>query len=178
MSRDRSVPKMTPYEYASDDNNLEKFSFMFTRDPFDRALSGYFNKILPRNTARKNTSLDEFFMTVIERKTENKHFIKQLTICDPCLLNMSFLGRTETMNEDLDYIINDLTRMHETVFFSANGTQTNQNISINKSQYDKGVLKTLSFHNLLAFIYEYRFDYVAFGYNPYHAILKYQEIYS
>ena len=177
--RDDAVPKASPQLYSRNKHNLSKFSYMFTRDPFDRALSGYFDKVVRRDwLGGRNMTLNEYFNVLNERKTSNIHFATQLSICDPCQLNISFLGRTETMYEDMDYIINYATNMHEKVTFQAVETKRNDTFASNKSEYDIEKLKTLSLEKVLAFIFEFRNDYLALGYNPYHAILRYIEINS
>ena len=152
---------------------------MFTRDPFDRALSGFFDKVLRKGWLEgPNMTLNHYFDILVEGDTRNVHFTKQLSICDPCFLNISYLGRTETMNQDMDYIINDLTNMHEKVPFKVEDVKTNESLVRNKSSYDVKTLRTLDLQKILAFIFAYRFDYLAFGYNPYHALLRYTEINS
>ena len=148
-----------------------KFGFMFTRDPLDRALSAYFDRVLPNPALLEQfKSLDNYLRNLSMEENKNSHFRPQLSVCDPCRLNISFLGRTETMVEDLDYIVNDATKMGSLLRYTKNSE--NAKFWLRKTKYDGSYFRGLSLTTVKKFILAYRHDYVAFGYNPHQSLAK------
>ena len=151
---------------------------MFTRDPFDRAVSAYFNRVLPNPKHLKYyKSLNNFLSILSTGKDLNVHFRPQLSVCDPCLLKIKFLGRKETMNEDLDYIINNATEMHHVVNFHHNNQKSGHR-KLKKTVYDSELFSNVSIQVVKRFLWAYRHDYIAFGYNPFSALQKFEQIKS
>ena len=107
---------------------LQNYStFMFARNPYERTLSGYRNKMLEREWwfIRKygrqikrrfrgsqkggRVRFDEFVRYLIKLDQNdgnfNMHWAKYHTICHPCEIDYDYIGKMETMNADADYII-------------------------------------------------------------------------
>ena len=83
------------------DKNYEVFTFV--RHPFERLVSAYTNKI---NT--KNVSFSSFADKVINRFAEqrvNIHWILFSSRCQHCYIPYTMIGRMETFDEDVRYII-------------------------------------------------------------------------
>ncbi|XP_075265787.1 carbohydrate sulfotransferase 9-like [Convolutriloba macropyga] len=176
-SSDKAVKKVTQNEITANPEKYRSYStrFLFTRDPFNRALSGYFDKV-ERNgwLGGKNTSLSQYFGMSISGKTQNGHFAEQLSVCNPCALNITFVARTETFMNDLGIIVNNLTSMQEKIQISP----TNQNLydpskPANKSKYDKNKIRSLSLDTIFEFIWAYRYDYLAYGFNPHNTLMQF-----
>ena len=107
---------------------LQNYStFMFARNPYERTLSGYRNKMLERDWwfIRKYGRLikqyfrgsqkggrvrfNEFVRYLIKLHQDgghfNVHWAKYHTICHPCEIDYDYIGKMETMDADADYII-------------------------------------------------------------------------
>ena len=174
-SFDKKVPKTSQTEVFNHPSTFTnyKLRYLFAREPFDRALSGYFDKVARNGwLGGRDKSLKDYFKVLIEKRTQNDHFIDQLTVCDPCRLNVTFLGRTETFAYDFGHLVNNLTKMHETVNLTISAKQ-NKTKQANKSRIQATRFRTLNLESVLDFIWAYRFDYIAYGYNPYRSIEKF-----
>ena len=72
-------------------------------------------------------------------------------------------------------MINQLTSMHENVKYDTAQKRTS-NLRKNKSQQSEERFETLDLKTLLKFIWAYRFDYLAYGYNPFTTVNKFLQI--
>lgn len=110
---------------------------IMVREPFERLLSAYRNKFTEkspyfhkrfgrkiirryRNNPRqedielgKNAKFDEFVRYItdpVTTETEglNEHWDLYSSLCQPCLINYDFVGKYETLDDDIDYIMHDL----------------------------------------------------------------------
>ena len=111
--------------------NIEKL-IMFTRDPFSRIWSAYLDKIvLPDfwlqigvpavKTQRRNASthslqcgddatFEELIRYVLPRAKlyqSDNHFAPIHSVCNPCLLNFTYIGKIETFKDDVKHILED-----------------------------------------------------------------------
>ena len=174
---DKKIPSMRIQDFlikrqkTSDFDNW--FGFQFVRDPFDRAISAYFDKVTGGNRLTgRNTSLTSFFEQLVAGNVANDpHFLPQLAICDPCQLKTSFYGRTETLSADMDYVINDATEMHRTLNYTSQSSVGSKFLN-NKTDDSRLRNMALEPHVLHQFIWKYRHDFLAYGYNPHEAIKK------
>ena len=141
-----------------------QFSYMFVRDPFERALSAYFNKVLTGVILKnKSMAVEDYFRYLSHGNVNNEHFLSQLSLCNPCKSKISFFGRTETHDQDLDYIITEKTDFHKFIPHHGNYEKRGQ------TPRDYRMYATLTSESVIQFIWKYRHDYLAFGYNPYQA---------
>ena len=108
----------------------EYFRFMVARHPFERIYSAYKDKIVEGSSpamkihhAREilemfrtnitneqwkkgdSVTFKEFVRYLKIRRTTNRHFLPVEDDCRPCLINYDYIVKTETMNEDNEYII-------------------------------------------------------------------------
>ena len=107
--------------------------FMFVREPFERLLSGYVDKLFAPNAAywsflgtyivskfRNDTSdkcghdvtFEEFVKYfVFSQSTYDKrdaHFVPNFEHCRPCELDYEYIGKLETFEEDTHYLLKKL----------------------------------------------------------------------
>ncbi|XP_033733847.1 carbohydrate sulfotransferase 12-like [Pecten maximus] len=109
------------------------FSFMFTRDPYSRLLSGYTDKLfMPNNhwhdvaptigeIVRHNhqdcipdLTFSEFIKYIIHseehRQPRNPHFRFAFEFCDPCQYKYKFIGKLETIKQDTKYLLGKMNQ--------------------------------------------------------------------
>ena len=172
---DHKVPKDSQQKFFKTHQQASKFwfGFMFVRDPFERAVSAYYNKVKGKNLLKgKNWTISEYFDHLVKHNVQDEHFKLQQRVCDPCYLNVDYLGRTETMISDIDAIINHKTKLHLNIPFDPreDHSKVSLNNTTNKSMQD--IYRELDPKLMKKFIWKYRLDYLAFGYNPYKVLSK------
>ncbi|XP_075153966.1 carbohydrate sulfotransferase 11 [Haematobia irritans] len=122
-----------PRPYLQDllDSLPSSLSFLFARDPFERIVSGYRNKLeggkntyykwlanriikgFRKHSATpgrpKGPTFDEFVQYLIDQhgnqKAFNEHWAPIYNFCTPCSINFTIIGKVETFNRDSEYII-------------------------------------------------------------------------
>ncbi|XP_073820893.1 carbohydrate sulfotransferase 11 [Musca autumnalis] len=122
-----------PRPYLQDllDSLPSSLSFLFARDPFERIVSGYRNKLeggknsyykwlanriikrfrkQPMTAVKpKGPTFNEFVQYLIEQhaneKVFNEHWAPIYNFCTPCSINFTIIGKVETFNRDSEYII-------------------------------------------------------------------------
>uniref|UniRef100_A0A1I8PV94 Carbohydrate sulfotransferase n=1 Tax=Stomoxys calcitrans TaxID=35570 RepID=A0A1I8PV94_STOCA len=122
-----------PRPYLQDllDSLPSSLSFLFARDPFERIVSGYRNKLeggkntyykwlanriikrfrqYPGTAGKpKGPTFNEFVLYLIEQhgdqKVFNEHWAPIYNFCTPCSINFTIIGKVETFNRDSEYII-------------------------------------------------------------------------
>lgn len=144
------------------------YGYMFVRDPFQRALSAYFNKVLPHNLLDGgNWTLTEYIQHLIKDNIKDHHFRSQVMICDPCFLHIDYIGRTESMLDEFEIVVMNKTTLHNSIDFYRS-VKNREKAKLNKSLigFKEKNLNELSRDLIRQFIWKYRLDYVAFGYNP------------
>ena len=178
---DPYVPSMKIRNFLSRRQQISDFKdwfgFQFVRDPFDRAISAYFDKVKEGNrlTGRR-TNLTSFFRLLVSRKVSNDpHFLPQIEVCDPCRLNISFYGRTETLTTDMDYIINDATDMHQKLNYRSD-IKVERGLVNQKTNETRLRHMNLDPTTFYEFLWAFRHDFLAYGYSPREAIRKAKNI--
>ncbi|XP_069142601.1 carbohydrate sulfotransferase 10-like [Argopecten irradians] len=109
------------------------FSFMFTRDPYSRLLSGYSDKLFRPNFQWRNVAptiakrvrnhnhnqtcvsdiqFSEFIKYVIhseeQRVSRNPHYSFAFDFCDPCKYKYDFIGKMETIKHDTLHLLDKM----------------------------------------------------------------------
>ena len=177
-------------------NSKEYFRFVVARHPFERIYSAYKDRIVEgkcsgkiryvmlkrkvRKMFRKNITKEEWkkgdgvtfkeFIRYLKIKgTTNQHFLPAEEFCHPCLINYDYIVKTETMNEDNEYIIDRFLGP------TKRGMRTVQHVVANKPEADdrpllspKGrVLKTyesLTAEDIAFLVKWFGADFLHFGY--------------
>lgn len=148
-------------------NHDNSFTFMFVRNPYERVLSGYVDKLFTPNTLfwgwtgeyimkqgyRRNPSerslrcghdvtFSEFFRYLIhsekERKKANAHFTPMYRQCGACRMHYDVIGHFETFAQDADFIF-------ETIL-NKTGLDMSTNI-------DAGVTERLRIENKIGLVF-------------------------
>lgn len=124
-----------PYMQDLEEALSSSLSFLFVRDPFERIVSGYRNKleggkntfyktlarriitkyrkhpISARGGSRGKTgpTFNEFVQYLIAQHEQGKSFDEHWSpiyrFCTPCSINFTIIGKVETFNRDSEYII-------------------------------------------------------------------------
>ena len=108
------------------------YNFMFTREPFERLLSAYRNKLLNNNIvfrkhfgktivrkyrlnatmkdvlAGKGVTFLEFVQYLVDPTREeplNAHWEKMTNMCHPCLIRYDYIGDMNNINKDATHIL-------------------------------------------------------------------------
>ena len=165
---DPMVPKISGSALARTVAAMQnKFTgFFFVRDPFQRALSAYFDKI-----RKRNDNINSFFRSLVGGYFDwNVHFTDFFSLCDSCRTKFDFIGRRETHDRDLDYIINNITSLGSKLSYTANQKPSMQEFFRNRSKKESNVVARLEMSLVYEFIIKFKNDYLAYGYNPYDAI--------
>lgn len=128
--------KRFPRPYMQDlvDTLPSSLSFLFVRDPFERIVSGYRNKLEGgKNTyyktlarriitrfrkhpiaggggrGKSGPTFNEFVQYLIEQYEQKKpfdeHWAPIYSFCTPCSINFTIIGKVETFNRDSEFII-------------------------------------------------------------------------
>jgi len=109
------------------------FTFMFVREPLERLVSAYRDKLVEDSTyhhiniaivqqyrprdynasvTRYNVTFPEFVRYVLDQhaagKVLDRHWIPQYQLCRVCQLRWDFIGHYETLRDDADYVVSKL----------------------------------------------------------------------
>jgi len=115
-------------EWRFKDNRY--FTFMFVREPLERLLSAYRDKVVedpeyknldiqivrqyrpPASVRRYNVTFAEFVRYVLDEHAAGHfldgHWMPQNELCRVCQLRWDFIGHHETLHEDADYVVSKL----------------------------------------------------------------------
>ncbi|XP_075256382.1 carbohydrate sulfotransferase 12-like isoform X2 [Convolutriloba macropyga] len=168
---DRDVRKTTQLMWKSTFARSYPFGFMFVREPFERAVSGYYNRIVERHKMKgyetEHMTLKSYIKILISGGTDDQHFKTQIRTCDPCFLKIGFLGRKETLSEDMLNVVNNATNLHSLITFNESSKYYSDKVLETKNYNLTKDILSLDKNLIKQFIWMYRLDYLAFGYNPY-----------
>ncbi len=166
------------------------FKFMFVREPLERLLSAYRNKFtvsynnyFPQRYGkyiikkfRKNPSakslrmgqdvrFQEFLKYILDAETPkpfNAHWRQYYKLCHPCLVDYDAIGKYETVDDDIDYVLHEVHVDHLIKFPRANRISGRpKTADILKQSY-----KNISSEDIHRLWEIYSVDYAMFGY-PY-----------
>lgn len=111
---------------------MKYYKFLFVRNPFERIVSAYRNKLADNNTffertygtrilrfLRKNlteneyaegkgTTFEEFAQWVAEKHPVDPHWLPVHHLCRPCTVPYTFIGKMETLYRDSQQVLNHL----------------------------------------------------------------------
>ncbi|KAK2152302.1 hypothetical protein LSH36_332g01009 [Paralvinella palmiformis] len=163
------------------------YKFMFVREPLERIVSAYRNKFLTsynqpfrlrygrqiirryRENATKHSlqygddvRFNEFVQYLLDLKANEvfdihwRHFYK---LCHPCQLRYNFIGKHETLTEDVKFIFEEL-RIKQLFTFPEPPNKSQPTTDLTKS-----ILANLSFKQLHDLWRLYSIDATLFGYS-------------
>lgn len=141
-SYDRDLTYLSELSTGGITYRVKKYKkFLFVREPFERLLSAFRNKIQNHQNAyffdkfsrkilkkfrnrnmtsetmrRSNVTFIEFVRYLLDPSTRKKglndHWEHFNTLCHPCLLKYDFIGKYETLDRDAYFILRNLTPNH------------------------------------------------------------------
>ena len=166
------------------------FKFMFVRDPLDRLFSAYKDRfVLTHSRAyrvigpeiikmfrpkdrklygknlSKGVTFEEFLKYILTLKkldTFNMHWKPYHTYCSPCGVSYDFIGKQETMIEDVQYILDEIGESNVT-FPSSSHFKTSKTATKYKTK--EQYLSSVSLETLNKIFKLYDRDYDLFGYS-------------
>ncbi|XP_029454477.1 carbohydrate sulfotransferase 11-like isoform X1 [Rhinatrema bivittatum] len=147
---------------------------MVTRDPFERLVSAYRNKILhgvqsfmklikaafPKSS--NNVTFQEFVNFILQEKLNNNHWRPMYKLCDPCRIHYDIIGKIETVNQDADHILKSIGAPEDLHYptFKTFATEPRTNEQITAEYF--GNLSSKQVEQLLKL---YEFDFSLFNYS-------------
>jgi len=108
------------------------------------------------------TKLDSFVKLLLKQPMAdldaNRHWGSYNTLCDPCHVGYDFVGRFETLADDLEYVVkkSNVTNVH----YRRSATDLNDTDAVEES------FNNLSQGNMKLLVKRYELDYSLFGYLP------------
>ena len=117
------------YEYTEEERAIRiqtYFKFLFVREPLKRLLSAYKNKFIGKDTTVSRSSrisiikayrpkdlnknknfvnFSEFIHYYSNDKSRNQHWRQYEKLCHPCVVNYTFIGHLETLEEDASLLL-------------------------------------------------------------------------
>ena len=153
------------------------FGFMFVKDPVHFAIESFFDEVIVKNDQNvPKLTLDDILTYIINKK-DKKRFPAQIDICNVCTSELSFIGRFENFDSDFNFLAHDFgeeIKMKYTEDYLSQESKDEAYGSFQKAlnYFDTIDAKEMSSNLLKKLIWLYRFDYLAFGYNPYRALNK------
>ncbi|KAF4521883.1 hypothetical protein B566_EDAN008396 [Ephemera danica] len=164
-------------------------SFMIVRDPFERLVSAYRNKIeafrhkFYRKMARemiakyrkagsryeglKGPSFSEFVMHVVDTADKpDEHWAPYYQFCTPCHVNFTVIAQVETLTRDQEYVIRHAGLADELSLGRRGHREAlNKARGAPTSELLEKYFRQLSREQLLALYRIYRIDFDMFGYD-------------
>ncbi|XP_063728994.1 carbohydrate sulfotransferase 9-like [Symsagittifera roscoffensis] len=190
-SEDLKVPKLDWFD-------AEKISFMtrhylgviFVREPLMKIVSSYFSKFCNPKwnrvyakkfgfDAKYKPTLGEVLRKLASGEnlplysTHDDHFMSYFDKCDPCLLEYDFIGRFETLQRDLKYLIFNKTSLHEGLSRPVEDAPYSGKFEDCRYSIDNPeAYRDVSIEDVKTLIKNHRQEYAAFGYDA-EATIKY-----
>ncbi|EFX71975.1 hypothetical protein DAPPUDRAFT_326687 [Daphnia pulex] len=165
--------------------------FIFVRHPYERLVSAYQDKLAGDNTffqkvigreivekyRKKPTQLSlnnghdvtfpEFVSYVVDEWKQNQrqldvHWRPASDLCLPCSMEYDFIGKFETMNQDVDFLLQRLNESYLSNLFKLSKTPTKTTLALWKKS-----IKEISHQQLSDLNDIFAEDFLLFGYPQY-----------
>ena len=146
----------------------EQFGFMFVRNPLHRILSRYIDrKVGNQWHFNLETNLPEFLQHISSQDYPQSPD-SQLFFCDPCLLKISFLGKWETVKNDLAYLVKNVTALGKVMAYNAKRNPSEEYLVGQQFLTHRRMLRQhIPRKLLLQILWTFRLEYLVFGYDPF-----------
>lgn len=118
------IKTLSQYSSKQAKNILETyFKFLFVRDPLERLLSGYRDKLLHKNSyyqtiqkaiinkssnkSRQYPEFHEFLNHIFSGGVlaDDIHWSHYIDVCNPCQVNYNFVGKLDSLKQDVNCIL-------------------------------------------------------------------------
>ena len=182
-----SIPRLSNYSSSEIKSMLQTFTkFLFVRNPFERLLSAYHNKLEQhyqsskyfqsrfgryivkhyRQNASKysltrgdDVTFKEFaaYLVAEEEGEFNEHWKPIYHLCHPCLVSYDIIGKYETFDQDSEFILKQIGETTIVFPHAPKSSKTTSNLQKYFSTLDHKAVKQL--YNV------YAKDFRLFGYN-------------
>jgi hypothetical protein len=165
--------------------------FIFVRHPYERLVSAYKDKLAGDNTSfqkaigreivekyrKKPTQLSlnnghdvtfpEFVSYVVDEWKQNErqldvHWRPASDLCLPCSMEYDFIGKFETLNQDVDFLLQRLNESYLSNLFKLSKTPTKTTLALWKK-----LIKEISHQQLSDLNDIFAEDFLLFGYPQY-----------
>ena len=175
--------------------NIKDYTtFLVTRNPMDRLISAYYDKMhgqeayfkhiadkivkryRPTSTNKcqplcKHPTFEEFVQMLLDKKSEfafEPHWQSAIVMCNPCLIKYDYILKVETLNQDIDLFLKNAYK--KDVFQYIGEKKVNRNRESDLTETTDNLHKILLEFNLLSdlqikkLIKKYRYDFEFYGY--------------
>ena len=135
---DKYLTYLDSYSKEEVDFRVKNYrKYIFVREPLERLLSAYRNKFMEKSeyfhkrygrriirrfregvgkneaVAGNDVKFFEFVQYITDEETIqhegfNEHWAHYSALCHPCLMNYDFIGKYETLDDDVDYVLKDM----------------------------------------------------------------------
>lgn len=169
--------KVQNEKHDSSDKTEQNLNLLFVTDPLQFAIKSFFSEVLIReDLGMPRFTLSDILTHVYNRSTRDGLFPGQVELCNPCDQNMEFMGRYESFEEDLNFLSSpiylnkfdnhDIYFQEQLLIKSSEAMQKANDYleDLDVNQINEDLARKI--------IWIYRFDYLAFGYNPYSVLNK------
>ncbi|XP_062597653.1 carbohydrate sulfotransferase 11-like [Saccostrea cucullata] len=197
MAFDKYLTYLDSYSEEEVQEKLKTYKkLVFVREPLERLLSAYRNKFTEKspyfhkrfgrriirrfregsNKTKEILGNDVTFLEfvkyitdddTIEREGFNEHWAQYVSLCQPCYVQYDFIGKYETIDEDVNFVLKDLKIDQLIKFPKRNATYKRSKTQDQLESYYKTIPK-----DLLQRLWKiYHTDYSLFDY-PYPGVLE------
>ena len=175
---DEQIERLTSSNYQQVASSYK--GYMFTREPIMRIISSYFNKFcdsasvqlmyrkaLKQNLDRNPTLGQVFkYLSTNDALMSDSHFNGFFDVCAPCTLKYKFIGRLETMTDDLVYLVYNKTRLWKHFNLNHVSSKIASSQSCPLKLGDPKIFHDVNIEDVKKIIERRKFEYEAFGYDP------------
>jgi hypothetical protein len=162
-------PRDNPQHFIEATESEDWFRFTFVRDPFNRVLSCYLDKVIKARTERdrllpllgfdpedEGPSFGEFLRAIERQKEEERdiHWAAQSWLTRPALMNYHFIGRLENFTEDFQHVC-DRLGIDQPQYPNRHATHADQKLGAHYGPEEIALVKAI-----------YADDFTDFGYDP------------
>jgi len=111
---------------------------------------------------------EEFVQYILRQAPEGQeyldnHWRPQYNLCQPCHINYDFIGHYETLRQDAEYVLRQISRLSNNIDVKFPATDLNSR-NRNSHEFLRKFYDNVSSYDLLRLLQIYKRDYESFGY--------------